>query len=360
MDRGATAALLRMGERLSRTVSDPRLLVSLAVAAGVSGQAHRCSQWLAAAEPLITEDTEPLEGWSSLRAGADTVWAVYVVPGDAEEALRYSRRATELERDPSRWGYVVARQSLGGALLGAGAIPEALEVLWECWRAPVRQELPVLFLLQSAGQLGLVLVEIGDLDGARRVFAEVSAVAAAAEEAWGDGAAGAVAGLRLAEARLAMVSDPRAAIPALRRAVHLAEGWGRATVIVGSLTSLAAAQWSVGDRAGARVSLDRAAEAAEVGEARPLSVRQLHELEARIGRGAAKLARVEGVLAEELTDREISILRALRGPLTAREIAAEMFLSINTVKGYTKSLYRKLGVDTRAQAVRRGHDLGLV
>jgi LuxR family transcriptional regulator, maltose regulon positive regulatory protein len=37
-----------------------------------------------------------------------------------------------------------------------------------------------------------------------------------------------------------------------------------------------------------------------------------------------------------------------------------MYLSINTVKGYTKSLYRKLDVVTRADAVRRGHELGLI
>jgi LuxR family transcriptional regulator, maltose regulon positive regulatory protein len=37
-----------------------------------------------------------------------------------------------------------------------------------------------------------------------------------------------------------------------------------------------------------------------------------------------------------------------------------MYLSINTVKGYTKSLYRKFGVITRADAVGRGHELGLI
>jgi LuxR family maltose regulon positive regulatory protein len=360
MDHGATAALLRMGERLASSVSEPRLFVSLAWAAGLSGHAHRCSTWLEAAEPLIDPASGPLDGWRSLRAGADTVRAVYVVPGDSEDALRYSRRATELENDDQLWGYIVARQALGGALLGAGSIREALDVLWDCWHTPVRHELPSLFLLQAAGQLGIVLVELGDLEGAREVFREVSDVAAAAEQAWGEGVAGAIALLRLAEARLAMVSDARAAIPALRRALQLAEGWGRATVIVASLTSLASAQWTAGDRAGARASLDQAAEAAEVGEARPLAVRQLNELEARIGRGAVRTARVVGMLAEELTDREMAVLRALRGPLTAREIASELYLSINTVKGYTKSLYRKLAVDTRAQAVQRGHELGLI
>ena len=43
-----------------------------------------------------------------------------------------------------------------------------------------------------------------------------------------------------------------------------------------------------------------------------------------------------------------------------REIGAELYLSVNTVKGYTKSLYRKLGVVSRAEAVHRGHELGLI
>jgi LuxR family maltose regulon positive regulatory protein len=68
----------------------------------------------------------------------------------------------------------------------------------------------------------------------------------------------------------------------------------------------------------------------------------------------------EGELLEPLTDRELSVLRALRGPLSARDIGAELHLSIDTVKSCTTSLFRKLGVVRRADAVRRGHDLGLV
>lgn len=75
---------------------------------------------------------------------------------------------------------------------------------------------------------------------------------------------------------------------------------------------------------------------------------------------AGAAARREGALAEALTDRELSVLRALQGPLTQREIGGELYLSRNTVKGYTKSLYRKLQVASRADAVRRGRDLGLI
>ena len=157
-----------------------------------------------------------------------------------------------------------------------------------------------------------------------------------------------------------MAHDPRAAVPAMQRAADLAESWGWPTVVVAALAHLAAAQWAAGDQAGARRTLARAREALETGEARPAVAQRLEALENRIGRDATNAARAQGALVEELTDRELAILRALRGPLSAREISAEMYLSLNTVKGYTKSLYRKLGVATRADAVRRGQELGLI
>ena len=66
------------------------------------------------------------------------------------------------------------------------------------------------------------------------------------------------------------------------------------------------------------------------------------------------------MLVEELTDRELAILRALQGPLTQREIGTELRISLNTVKGYTKSLYRKLGVSGREDAVAQAKVLGLL
>jgi LuxR family maltose regulon positive regulatory protein len=360
MDRGASAALLRLGERLAGSVTDARLFVSLAVAAGESGEGDRCAHWLAAAEPLIQADSDPRAGWRSLRAEADTVWAAFPAAGDARAALAYASRAVDLEDDPSARGYVLARVSLGGALLGAGRLPEAVEVLQEGWRSPARRDLPSLHLLQTAGLLAQLLIEVGDLDGARRISREVRDVGVAAEEGWGQGAAAAIASLRLAEARLVMATDPRAAIPALQRAAELAETWGWPTVVLASLCHLAAAQWTIGDRSAAQLTLDRATDVAAPGEARAVMVRRLEELQARIGRAAATTAHHQGALVEELTDRELAILRALRGPLSAREIGSEMYLSINTVKSYTKSLYRKLGVVSRAHAVRRGHELGLI
>jgi DNA-binding CsgD family transcriptional regulator len=77
-------------------------------------------------------------------------------------------------------------------------------------------------------------------------------------------------------------------------------------------------------------------------------------------RGAAEDQPRTGVLIEELTDREQAVLRALTSDATQREIGAALYLSINTVKGYTKVLYRKLGVVTRQDAVRQARALGLL
>ena len=65
-------------------------------------------------------------------------------------------------------------------------------------------------------------------------------------------------------------------------------------------------------------------------------------------------------MLEELTDRELSILRAMQGTASQREIGQSLFLSINTVKAYSKSLYRKLGVGTRQDAVATARELGLI
>ena len=65
------------------------------------------------------------------------------------------------------------------------------------------------------------------------------------------------------------------------------------------------------------------------------------------------------VHVEALTDRELEVLRLLRGDLTLREIATELFISHNTIKSYTQSIYRKLGVTSRSAALETASDLDL-
>jgi LuxR family maltose regulon positive regulatory protein len=63
---------------------------------------------------------------------------------------------------------------------------------------------------------------------------------------------------------------------------------------------------------------------------------------------------------EDLSDKERAVLRLLPTNLTQREIGNQLYVSFNTVKTHIKSIFRKLGVTTRHDAVRRARDIGLL
>lgn len=66
---------------------------------------------------------------------------------------------------------------------------------------------------------------------------------------------------------------------------------------------------------------------------------------------AATLAERMSNPEEALSEREIEILQALASGATNRELAAQMFISVATVKTHLIHIFRKLGVDTRTAAV---------
>ena len=78
--------------------------------------------------------------------------------------------------------------------------------------------------------------------------------------------------------------------------------------------------------------------------------------------GHAPAARPEDVapLREPLSESELRVLRYLPTNLRAPEIAAELFVSLNTIRTHMRNLYAKLGVHSRADAVKRARELGLL
>ena len=66
------------------------------------------------------------------------------------------------------------------------------------------------------------------------------------------------------------------------------------------------------------------------------------------------------LVVEPLSEREREVLTLLSGMLSTAEIAAEMYLSVNTVKTHLRSIYRKLSAAHRGEAVRRARQLELI
>ncbi len=65
-------------------------------------------------------------------------------------------------------------------------------------------------------------------------------------------------------------------------------------------------------------------------------------------------------LVEPLTQRELEVLRLLNTDLAGPEIARELYVSLNTLRTHTKSIYSKLGANSRRAATRKAGELGLV
>ncbi|MER6317411.1 LuxR C-terminal-related transcriptional regulator [Streptomyces sp. NPDC001581] len=65
-------------------------------------------------------------------------------------------------------------------------------------------------------------------------------------------------------------------------------------------------------------------------------------------------------VVDPLSGRETEVLRKAAELLSTEEIAAELYLSPNTVKTHLKSIYRKLSVTRRSEAVHRAQDLGML
>jgi ATP/maltotriose-dependent transcriptional regulator MalT len=64
--------------------------------------------------------------------------------------------------------------------------------------------------------------------------------------------------------------------------------------------------------------------------------------------------------ARTLTERELEVLARLDSVLPLSSIAAGMYVTLNTLKTHVGAIYRKLGADSRADAVQRAQDLGLI
>nr|WP_162238902.1 LuxR C-terminal-related transcriptional regulator [Microbacterium sp. Leaf320] len=139
-------------------------------------------------------------------------------------------------------------------------------------------------------------------------------------------------------------------------------------VAVSAETTAALVAHERGDTARAHARLERALTAAtHENIVRPFltkdpRIREILADHARGGTGhpefvAARLAELERTPADDrrgnvLSARELQILGYLRSSMTASEVAAALFVSVNTVRTHQRAIYRKLGVTNRRDALR--------
>jgi LuxR family transcriptional regulator, maltose regulon positive regulatory protein len=340
------------------TVADDANLCLTKAWLGVNtGRLDEVDRWIeaagrAAAEQQEAEELPPLEsGVASLRA------IHRYMSGNVSAAVAAGRRALELERGgaASPWR-PVGCPVLGLSLHWHGQREDASRTLIEAVRI-ARANGNHLAAVHASGGLAAIDYERGDAASASARVAEAIALAEEHDlsEHWASSLSLAVRGQMLARN-----DDPEAAAEVLVRATELARR-GIATIeIAYSLLALAGARQRLGRHEEARGVYEEARKAVAACEDPGI----LHERIASAQRHAKlapspRASRTSG-RSEALSGAELSVLRLLRSELSQREIAGELHLSFNTIKTHTRSIYRKLGVAERTEAISRARELSLI
>jgi LuxR family maltose regulon positive regulatory protein len=336
-------------------IRDARMCLIRAWLARHLGQLDEVERWLEGAErapaqgPLRDEVSSVISATSLIRAGYEHMI------GNLAEANSSARRAAELESTGTPRWRAFSMATLGANLYWRGEYVESAAVLEEVVpdaRPPANN----LAALWALGCLAAIAARGGDLVTAERRVEHATELASAhgLAEYW----VGTTTALVFAQIFEVRGQLPEAEAAALR-SLELARR-GRARLeVANALLCLARLRAIEGEVSSASELLAQASEivatcpdpgiVAEVvaGTARRLSV----------SRGGTSSGEVN---PSQLSPRERDVLRLLASDLSLHEIARELFVSYNTIKTQTRSIYRKLSVSNRAEAVARSRDDGSV
>ncbi len=334
-------------------VADVRLCLAEAWLAINLGLPEEAERWLDAAEAC-----EGVWGDPQLRASRVAARSLArLLAGDAPEALRYGLEALAATEGDETWWRAAGCLAAGIALHASERMEESYPILEECAEVGRRTGAwaPALVALCH---LVYQDVERGDLDSAERRAREALTYADEESHAEYPHAAGGHSGLAQVLAARGLLDEAQAYAD---RGAELARRGRAPTEIAYSVIVRGQVALARGDRdlasACARDAHDLLEGAPAPG---PHLFRQVGRLDEGLRGAPSATAPRQAAEATDLTERELAVLRMLTGLASAREIADQLYVSHNTVKTQIKSIYRKLGVATRADAVARGRELGLL
>jgi LuxR family maltose regulon positive regulatory protein len=336
------------------TVSaDPRLALARAWLALDRGRLDEADRWIGTAEARLGVG----DAWdTSVRADAAVLRSTHSFKaGDLQKAREAARAVLALGPAGAPFPTFVARCMLGVTSYWSGEPAEA-EAALEQALGIAESERNELGQSYVHGYLALARAELGAPEDAARA----SDAALALSEAGGFGEHFVVMMGQLARGRLGELrGDLDEAEQALTRAVALARRGAGGLERASALLALGQVHHARGRRDSAAALLHEARSAlddcADTG-------RLDHGVEAldRALRARGRARRASPGVRDELTDREIAVLRLLEGELSRREIAAALYVSLDTVKTHIRGIYRKLGAGTREEAVAAARERGLI
>jgi LuxR family maltose regulon positive regulatory protein len=143
------------------------------------------------------------------------------------------------------------------------------------------------------------------------------------------------------------MGDSKGALVALTKGLALAqpEGYARVFLDEGQPMQMLLAQWLAG---------------AEPGPLQDYAARLLSQFDAEPHLARAAQVSPAGNLVEPLSQREMEVLHLMALGRTNKEIARELIVAPGTVKAHTSSIYRKLDVANRTEAVARARQLHIL
>jgi LuxR family transcriptional regulator, maltose regulon positive regulatory protein len=328
-------------------LGDAGLCLTKAWIAVNTGKLGEVAQWIDAADRARVADGSPL-----VESGVAALREIHrYMSGDVDEAVEAGRYSVEHGETPWR---PMGCPVLGIALFWSGHAREAAEELEQAVDT-ARAAGNHLAVIHASGGLAAIRAEHGDVSGAGAVAHDALELAeeCGLDEHWATTLARVVRGRALEQdGKL-----PEAA-KLMDRSVEVSRRGVAAVEIAYALLWQAGARQLQGDFEDAKEVLREARRIADTCPNPGILEDMLARTERRLRRGPHR--RPDGGVADALTERELAVLRLLPGRLTQREVAEALFVSLNTVKTHTKSIYRKLGVDARDDAVDRARELGVL